>query len=176
MRIVFEPLSAEHDRERFDCGDQELNLFLKTQAGQRQRKHNAVTHVAVNVESTDQLKIIYGYYTLSNSSLEYELLPPLEAKKASPKEKVPALKLGRLARNKLCTQPGFGKVILMNVFKRAIDLSEEVGFYLIDVDALNQPLVSFYKKYGFGEFKVDQPLHLFITMATVKKLYLKQDL
>ena len=170
MEILFEPLSLEHDKENFDCGDDELNLFLKTQAGQRQKKHNAITHVAVTHQMSIRPKIIYGYYTLSNSSLEYHWLPPLEAKKNSPKEKVPALKLGRLARNKLYTKPGFGEVILMDVFKRAIDLSEEVGFYLIDVDVLNPQLVSFYKRYGFVEFK-DQKLHLFITMATVKKLF-----
>ena len=174
MAILFEPLSPEHDKENFDCGDDELNLFLKTQAGQRQRKHNAVTHVAVDSQLKDGSKIIYGYYTLSNSSLEYQLLPPLEAKHASPKEKVPALKLGRLARNRLYTRPGFGEIILMDAFKRAIDLSEEVGFYLIDVDVLNSRLIPFYKKYGFVAFK-DKDLHLFITIATLKKLYSQKN-
>jgi len=174
MAIQFEPLSPEHNKEHFDCGDDDLNLFLKTQAGQRQRKHNAVTHVAVDSEPGHYPKIIYGYYSLSNSSLEYQLLPPLEAKHASPKEKVPALKLGRLARNRLYTRPGFGEIILMDAFKKALELSEVAGFYLIDVDVLNSQLISFYKKYGFTEFK-DKELHLFITVATLKKLFPKKS-
>ena len=170
MRLVFEPLDNEHDKENFDCGIKALNSFLKEQANQRQKKHNAVTHVAIDRDDEITPKLIYGYYTLSNYSLDYNILPPLEAKKASPREKVPALKLGRIARNKFCTNPGFGEIILMDVFRRSTLLSVEVGFYLIDVDILHEGLGKFYKKYGFKEFK-DDDKHMFITMETVKKLW-----
>lgn len=170
MRIIFEVLTAIHDRKDFDCGSVALNLFLRDQANQRQKKYNAVTHVAVDLESAKVPKTIYGYYTLSNYSLEYDLLPPLEAKKTSPKEKVPVLKLGRIARNRLYTNPGFGEIILIDMFKKALSLSAEVGFYLIDVDILNESLGDFYRKYGFKEFLRD-PKHMFITMETVKKLF-----
>lgn len=171
--IVFEPLDTDHDRENFECGDEALDLFLRQQARQKQSKNNAVTHVAVNRGEKEVPKIIYGFYTLSCTSLDYHLLPPLHAKKASPKERIPALKLGRLARNRLYTRSGFGEIILRDLFKRAIELSEEIGCYLIDVDVKHPSLKRFYHQYGFTEFK-DQSLHMFITLETIKKLFQKE--
>ncbi len=171
MRIIFEVLDKDkHNRDNFDCGAKELNDFLQNQANQRQKKHNAVTHVAIDIDAKNEPKIIYGYYTISNYSIEFSMLPPVDAKKAPQKEKVPCLKLGRLARNKLYTNAGFGKIILQEVFKEAISLSSRVGIYLIDVDILNEEVGDFYRNYGFKEF-LDDKKHMFITMETVKKLF-----
>ena len=64
-----------HDRVNFDCGSVELNEFLKTQANQRQKKNNAVTHVAVEKRAHITPKIIYGYYTISSYAVEFGILP-----------------------------------------------------------------------------------------------------
>jgi len=171
MRITFEILDKHrHDRDNFDCGSEELNSFLKNQANQRQKRHNAVTHVAVDVDEVKVPKLIYGYYTLSNYSLDCNILPIAEAKKMPIKEKIPSLKLGRLARNKLYSNPGFGKIILMEVFRKAVALSTEVGIYLIDVDILNAEVGKFYRQFGFIEF-IDDNKHMFITIETLKKLF-----
>lgn len=176
MRIAFEILDKQiHNREDFDCGAKDLNIFLKDQANQRQKRNNAVTHVAVDADSKGIPKIIYGYYTLSNHSLEYSILPSDDAKKAPHREKVPCLKLGRLARNRLYSSSGFGEIILIEVFRKAISLSSEVGIYLIDVDLLNDRVSKFYKKYGFKEF-IDDNNHMFITIETIKKLFKGQKL
>ncbi len=175
MRIIFEVLDKDkHNRDNFDCGAKELNDFLRDHANQRQKRHNAVTHVAVDADSKEEPKIIYGYYTISNYCIEFSMLPPVDAKKAPRKEKVPCLKLGRLARNKLYTNAGFGKIVLLEVFRKAISLSSEVGIYLIDVDILNEEVGKFYRKYDFKEFLVDKK-HMFITMETVKKLFKENE-
>jgi hypothetical protein len=56
-----EPLSHAHDRESFDCGEQELNEFLRKYALQNQEKGIARTFVAVKPNR----KRVDGYYTLS---------------------------------------------------------------------------------------------------------------
>lgn len=176
MRIAFEVLDKQnHNREDFDCGAKELNDFLRDQANQRQKRHNAVTHVAVDMDSTNIPKIIYGYYTLSNYCIDFSILPASASKKIPNKEKVPCLKLGRPARNKLYSNAGFGEVILMEVFRKAISLSSEVGIYLIDVDVLNEGVSEFYKKYSFSEF-LDDSQYMFITLETIKKTFLKNKL
>lgn len=173
-KIIFEPLDQHvHNRLDFDCGSTELNNFLKTQAYQRQKKHNAVTHVAVNSEVILTPKIVYGFYTISNYCLEYSKLPRIDVKHISSKEKIPALKLGRLARNKLYTEPGFGEIILIEALRKTYSLSKEVGIYLLDVDILNSQLSAFYKKYGFKEF-IDDQKHLFITIKTIEKLFISK--
>ncbi len=175
MRITFEiPDKHLHDRDDFDCGSEELNIFLKSQANQRQKRHNAVTHVAVNAAESKVPKTIYGYYTLSNFSVECNILPPIDAKKLPLKEKIPCLKLGRLARNKLYSHPGFGEIILMEVFRKAVALSTQVGIYLIDVDILNIKVSKFYKKFGFQSF-IDDNKHMFITIETLKKIFKSEE-
>lgn len=170
MKIAFEILDKEiHNRDDFDCGNLELNNFLKIQANQRQNRNNAVTHVSVNADDIEIPKTILGYYTISNNSLIYDILPREDAKKTPSKESIPCLKLGRLARNKKYTNSGFGEIILMDVLRKALSLSQEVGIYLIDVDVKNEKVCRFYQKYGFKNF-IDDSKHMFITLETIKKI------
>ena len=78
-----------------------------------------------------------------------------------------------VAVNRLYTRSGFGEIILRDLFKRAIELSEEIGCYLIDVDVKHPSLKRFYHQYGITEFK-DQSLHMFITLETIKKLFQRE--
>lgn len=38
-----EPIAKQHDREAFDCGDEEMNVFLHRHARQSHERGNAVT-------------------------------------------------------------------------------------------------------------------------------------
>jgi hypothetical protein len=60
-------LSRGHDTKSFDCGDEELNSYLRRYALQNQERHSAaVTYVA----STEGTAAIAAYYTLSNAREE----------------------------------------------------------------------------------------------------------
>ena len=100
MDLIIEQLNTTlHDRKSFDCGVDELNLFLKQHANQNQSKNMSKTYVAVVAISADDHKKIYGYYTLSAGHLECEQLP--ESVKAKlPKYPIPIARIGRLAVDK----------------------------------------------------------------------------
>ena len=47
--LVFEKLEpAVHNRQQFSCGNEELDVFLKKYAAQKQRIGQSTTHVLVN--------------------------------------------------------------------------------------------------------------------------------
>jgi len=61
------PISKAHDREAFDCGEAELNEFLRRHARQSHEKGGAKTFVATPV---DDSKRILGFYSLSPASID----------------------------------------------------------------------------------------------------------
>ena len=60
MRFRFEPL-GDHDRAAFSCGNENIDRFLRTTAGQHQDRRIAKTMIAVDADG-DPRQII-GFYT-----------------------------------------------------------------------------------------------------------------
>jgi hypothetical protein len=52
---------------------------------------------------------------------------------------------------------------------KAAVAANSVGVYAVDVFALHGKAKAFYLKYGFVEM-LDQPLHLFLSIATARQL------
>ena len=67
-----QPLTGSHDRQSFDCGHQELNLWLRQVARQHQDKGLSKTFVAAREEEPAHL---CGYYALTLAELESRHLP-----------------------------------------------------------------------------------------------------
>lgn len=170
MKIVYEKLDKTmHDREHFDCGDSSLNNFLLKQAMQRQKRHDAVTHVAVQF-AAKPLKKILGFYSLVNNALLYSVFPAQHVKILPELQAVPSVKIARLARNNLYTNPGFGEYLLIDALKYIYKMAtEQIGIYAIDVDVINPQVKKFYQKYGFIEF-MDKSDSMFITIDLLKQI------
>ena len=69
------PLGAEHDRDSFDCGEEALDRYLKTQATQDIRRRVANCFVAT--ESAGGL--LAGYYTIASAGIPFVDLPAEES-------------------------------------------------------------------------------------------------
>ncbi|MFQ4145180.1 GNAT family N-acetyltransferase [Chlorogloeopsis sp. ULAP02] len=147
----------------FDCGNQELNEYLKKYALINDR--NGVAKVFLAVPKNSQ--VILGYYTSSASVISTQTIPD-ELRGSFPKE-TPALLIGRIAVEQSMQGKGIGKRLLRHAFECAIDISQKTGVYAVRVDAKNEQIKEYYKrKFGFLEFQ-DAPLSLFIPLATIKK-------
>lgn len=168
MDITYEVFDKNiHNRDNFDCGENSLNNFIKSQANQRQKRHDAVTHVAVSRDS-EIPKIILGFYTLSNNALLYQSLPKKQVKVLPEMQAIPSVKIARLARNSLYTNSGFGEYILMDALRYIYKMATtQIGIYAIDVDVVNEHVKKFYKKFGFTELQ-DSEASMFITIETVE--------
>ena len=138
-------LQEGDDISRFDCGEPNLNLFLKQYAKQNQFKHYIGTTYIARYDN----KII-GYASVSSSSIRMDELGKLAVKK-SPKYPLPILRLTRLAVDKRYRQRGIGKVLLKWILKLALKQKEQFGCFGLVVDAKEES-VAFYEQYGFERF------------------------
>ena len=160
---LIERLDASHEREGFSCGKAPLDDFLKTRAGQYERKGVGRTFIAVLPQSKRAL----GYYTLAAGSIPFANVPKPQAKKL-PKHPVPVILLGRLAVDQSARRRGLGEYLLFDAFERCLAAAEEVGAFAVEVQAIDEEAQRFYKKYGFVQL-ADQPLHMFLPIETIRK-------
>lgn len=161
--LVFQQIKRKHKRSEFDSGDSDLNKFLREDARQNAKDGIGTTHVL-----TDDSKTIYGFYTLSASSLALNELPSEHQSTLPSYPEVPAILLARLAVDKRHQGQRLGETLLMKVFQDAVDMLDRVGIHLITTVAKNQQAVEFYVRYGFKAVP-SNPNYLFIPIKLVKK-------
>lgn len=149
------PLSKQHDRSGFDCGDSQLNSWFVQVAKQHKEKGVSSTFVVAATELSAQ---VLGFYAVSMAELVNDDLPA-QSRKRLP-AKVPVFRLGRLATSKIQQDKGIGEFMLFDAIDRVSRIASEIGGVGLVVNA-KPPTVDFYKRYGF-EPMADHPLHLFL--------------
>lgn len=81
---------------------------------------------------------------------------------------VPAILIGRLARD--LEFPGTGGRLLIDALQRALMHSTSIAAAAVVVDAKDDSASDFYRHFGF-EPLADHPRRLFLSMATIEKLF-----
>ena len=163
---MIELLDKKHNRKDFDCGNELLNNYLKSQAGQDvQRKLSTCFVLIENTSPT-----IQAYYTLSNNSIPLSSFSEQIRKKLSKSyTSIPTTLLGRLAVDKKYQGQGIGKVLLIDALNRSYEISNEIGSFGVVVDPIDNDAKSFYRKYDFIEFPDSKKM--FIATKTLKALF-----
>jgi GNAT superfamily N-acetyltransferase len=163
-RIV--ALGKEHDRGAFKSGTEELDRYLRHQAGQEGRRHVAMSFVLTEPPDHD----IIGYYTLSSGSVDHDDWPPELARRLPRYPQMPVTLLGRLAVDANHQSVGHGKRLLMDALYRSWQASHQIASMAVIVDAIDQKAQSFYQAFDFTAFP-EQNQRLFLPMTTVTKLF-----
>lgn len=167
MDLIIEQLDpALHNRKAFDCGVEELNIFLMQHANQNQTKNISKTYVAVVAVSAHDRKKIYGYYTLSAGHIQCDQLP-VNIKSKLPKYLIPIGRIGRLAVDKEYKGQGIGGFLLHDALTNVLNIADKIGVFAVVVDAKNEAAKSFYEKYGFIKLQ-ESELTLFLPIDTIK--------
>lgn len=161
---LIEPFTRSHDRSAFDCGRPILNEFLQVRVSQYEKRRLGKTFVAIRPGTTT----VVGYYTLAAGAIAFDHLPDSNARKL-PKHPVPVVLLARLAVDRSTQGQRLGETLLLDALQRSLDLAQGLGVHAIEVDALDEDAARFYRKYGFTPL-LDDPLHLFLPLATVEAL------
>jgi GNAT superfamily N-acetyltransferase len=162
--IVWEVTSLDrnHDVRTFDCGDEDLNRYLRQFAERHAKRGMSRTYVAFPV--TDPSRVI-GYFTLSAGSVSNDAAVSDES---LPKHPIPTLHLGRLGVAREYQRLGaLGPGLLGEAYSIALTMAEKVGCYAIDVYAKTERAKRFYVRHGFIQLK-DDDLHLWIRLKDIR--------
>lgn len=165
--LTIEPLDpGKHVRDRFDCGDDALNFYLKRVA--RQHSERGVSRTFVLVD-TDRPTIILGYYTLTICAVVISEMPPEFTKKYGSATPLFAGKLGRLAVNRDQQGIGYGKLMVKNAMLQTVAASETYGLTAFFVDAKDDGLAEYYSRnFGFHRCCNEKSNQLFIKIETIR--------
>ncbi len=161
-----------HERNNFDCGEEELNKFLKTQAVKHMKIGISRTMVLPSVQPTDTQKYaICAFYSITPSSISRATLPQNLAKKL-PHYPVPVFLLAQLAVDKHCHGQGLGKISLVHALKHLWQINQHMPAYAVVVDCLTQSAENFYSKFGFQYLcEHNGRVRLFLPMKIVGQLF-----
>lgn len=165
MSLIIEPLTRAHNRQKFDCGDRDLNRYLRNTARQHGEKGVSRTFVLVNEEKADE---ILGFFTLTACEIMVEKLPGKYEKKYPPRS--PAAKLARLAVDRNMQRKGLGTHMMLDAMARILRVAEHLGIIGFFVDAKNDTAAMFYRQFNFIPLP-DNPLELFLPLATIRQAF-----
>lgn len=147
----FSRLSLEHYSENvipdsFDCGNESLNEFIKTEeVGRYEAELLGCTTVILLDRS------VVGFYTISNGSLR---LSDFEQKKhdsvfgSLPIAEIPAILVGRLAVIREKQNSGIGKFVVGEIVRYAFKCADDCAVRLLVLHAERESS-GFYRRMGF---------------------------
>lgn len=161
MTVAITGLARHHDRNDFDCGEPALNTFLQRLARQQAERDFNRTYVACAQGESR----IQGYYAISSAAIDFDSWP---ASLRLPRYPVPVARIGRLAVDVRSQGTGVGAALLRHAMVLAESLAQQIGLYVVVVDAKNEAAVAFYARYGFQRFS-DQGLSLFLTTDVIRR-------
>ncbi len=154
------PIGNQHDRAAFDCGDSDLNDYLRRFARQNHDSGGAKCFVAAPLERSTH---ILGFYTLSPASIEFSRTPAL-ARRGLARYEVPVFRLGRLAVDQTAQVKALGGALLLRAAERCIRVSQDVGGVALLVDAKNNRAARWYESFGALALQ-DAPLSPVLPLA-----------
>jgi len=164
MEYLTIPLNVSHKKQLFDCGNEQLNIYLHRQAKQDVKRKLSTCFILPDLEGN-----VKGFYTLSNGGIPRNDLPQNIAKKL-PKSyhSIPITLLGRLAIAKEFQGQNLGKLLLIEALTRSYKASETLGSIAVIVDPINEQAKLFYQKYSFIQLPSSD--RMFLPMKTISSL------
>ncbi len=156
------PLARHHRIREFDCGDDDLNRYLRQFADQHRRRGVSRTYIAYPL--SDPSRVI-GYITIAAGSVAYEAAVSDES---LPRLPIPVLHIGRLAvATEYQGHKLIGPGLLAEAFSIALRLSDAAGCYALDVIAKTDRAARFYERQGFVRLR-DSDRHLWIRLKDLR--------
>lgn len=154
-----EPIAKSHDRASFDCGDTQMNDFLRRFARQSHEQNAAKTFCAIDDAAPDR---ILGFYTIAPSAVAHEGVP---VTKGLARHEVSGFKLACLATDRTIAGHGLGSQLLAVAALRCLRIAGEGGGILFIIDAKSGRAAHWYASHG-AEPLQGQPLTLVMPLAT----------
>jgi GNAT superfamily N-acetyltransferase len=155
-----ELLQRKHQRHLFDCGQPEVNEWLRTRAMQHQDKRLSATKVLL-----DQERAVAGFYTLATGQVDFGDLPADLAKKL-PRRALPVAVLAWLGVSKTRHGEKLGNLLLAQALRDCYEAGQTFAFVAVILDCIDDRAKAFYQRWDFAEMP-GQPYRLFLSSQTL---------
>ena len=150
-----EKLDPAHDLSQFQCGEPELDDWLKRRALNNEASGASRTYVVCIGPR------VVGYYALANGASAHTDAPG-RVKRNMPNP-IPVMVIGRLAIDLKFQGRGIGSALLRDAVLRTVHAAKIAGIRAILVHAINESAKRFYQKLGFTASPTN-PMTLMITV------------
>lgn len=157
-------LTAEDEVTAFDCGQFDLNDWLRRHALNSQRAGMATVFVTGNAGSS----AVIGYYALASGGVEHALAPARVTKGVA-RHPVPVILLTRLAVDTSMQGMKVGRSLLIDALRRVNAAANEIGVRALLIHAKDDSAREFYMSAAEFEPSPTDPLHLFLLMKDLRK-------
>lgn len=164
--VHIEPLrAAEHIRRGFCCSVQKIQNYCRNNI---HRQHDAYQVRAFVACDGDSLEVIGFYYLCLTSFVIGKIDDPSDDKFDRVKA-VPAVYLGMIAVHDDYIGSGVGKMLMAHALHTTTEIADRAGTYALTLDALNEKLVEYYKKFDFQTFKQGETgLEMFLPLKSIQ--------
>jgi len=159
---AIEKVRREHLLDRFDCGKEDLNRFLKRQAWNNQQAHSAQTYVLAG-----DLRVL-GYYSLAAGSVSHEEATQ-RVKNGLARHPIAVILLARLAVDVSIHGKGVGSGLLKDALIRTAQAANTIGASALLVHAKDDNARAFYEHFSL-EASPSDPYHLLLIMKDLLEI------
>jgi len=152
-------LEADRDLSAFQCSNEDLNDFLKSDAINYSNKLLGTTYLFVKDVVEEGQKDIVCFFTISNDAVNVKLMNNGAIKKLMKKLEIPSskrmkgypsVKIGRIGVDESYARNGIGSQILDFIKGWFLDDENKTGCRMVTVDAYNEDhVLKFYLANGF---------------------------
>jgi GNAT superfamily N-acetyltransferase len=156
-----EKLRRDHPIDAFDCGQEDLNQWLRKHALQNQGAGAAQTYIGLVGD------LVIGYYSLAVGQIEYNDAPE-RLRKGLARHPVPIMLLARLAVDKEWQKKGVGRALLRDAVLRTMQAAEIAGIRALAVHAKDEQARRYYEQFDFVASPAD-PLHLLVLLKDIRR-------
>lgn len=154
-----ERLTARHDLSAFDCGDADLNAWLRRRALGNEPEGASRTYVVRQGER------VVAFYALAVGAVEARRAPG-RVRRNMPNP-IPVMLLGRLAVDRTCHGRGVGRGLVRDAVLRTVRAADIAGIRALLVHAKAPEVAAFYRALGFVASPID-PLTLMIRIKDAR--------
>jgi predicted N-acetyltransferase YhbS len=159
------PLTADDNRDLFDCGRDSLNAWFRRHAWANQLSGAS----RVNVIADDASGQVVGYVTLSAAQIERAFLP--KSQQRNHPNPVPVLLLGQLAVDIKYQGRGHAESLLLFALGASLRAAEIVGSIGVITHPLEEELRNFYAKWDFQDLPFDPRRAMLVRMTDLRRTF-----
>lgn len=155
----------------FDCGKDAINTYLRRYAAKNMALNlNRTFVLPYTVDESSEKSHVAAYYTLAHQTMGREELPDPSR---LPRYPVPVIRLAQLGIDQRFHRQGLGAKTLVHALRHACQIASNpngIPAMGVVLAVLDQDALSFYRSFDFFLSLTDNPMKLFVPMASLETL------